>query len=114
MNHILSHNDFLLWNLKIKFYYFLVRYDQAPPHRLQKYPSQNMQGPQGPQGPPGPQGPSTHMQGPPSHHQQSQPQPNFNNSYPNSVPQIQHQQSNYYGPQGKQKERKHLIYIKCI
>lgn len=78
-----------------------VRYDQAPPHRIQKYPSQNLQGPQGPQGP-GPQGPSTHMQGPPNHHQQPQQQPNFNNSYPNSVPQIQHQQSNYYGPQGKQ------------
>lgn len=77
-----------------------VRYDQAPPHRIPKYPSQNLQGPQGPQG--GPQGPSTHMQGPPNHHQQPQQQPNFNNSYPNSVPQIQHQQSNYYGPQGRQ------------
>lgn len=79
----------------------IVRYDQAPPHRIPKYPSQNIQN-QGPQGPPGPQGPSAHMPGPPNHHQQPQQQPNFNNSYPNSVPQMQHQQNNYYGPQGKQ------------
>ncbi|XP_055309186.1 basic salivary proline-rich protein 2 isoform X2 [Sitodiplosis mosellana] len=62
------------------------RYEQAPSHRLQKYPLQ------------GPQGPPPQLQGPPN--QQPQSQPNYSNNYPNSVPPMQHQPNNYYGPQG--------------
>ncbi|XP_031630869.1 basic salivary proline-rich protein 2-like isoform X1 [Contarinia nasturtii] len=64
------------------------RYEQTPSHRLQKYP---MQGPQGPTPP--------QLQGPPNH-QQPQSQPNYSNNYPNSIPPMQHQPNNYYGPQG--------------
>lgn len=42
---------------------FTGRYEQAPPHRMQKYPPQNMQ-------------PPSHMA--PNHHQQQQ-QPNYTN-----------------------------------
>lgn len=58
------------------------RYEQAPPHRVQKYPQ--------------------HMPTQPSHgplnHAPAQ-QPNYNNSYHNAVPPVQHQ-SNYYGHHG--------------
>lgn len=75
-------------SININIYFFAGRYEQAPSHRLQKYPSQ------------GQQGPPSHIQGPPNHHQQSQPHPNYGNNY---VPQqqMQHQQNNYYGQQGK-------------
>lgn len=86
----------LLYYIFTEPFAFIGRFDQVPPHRLHKYPSPSIQGPTGP--------PSTHMQGPPSHHQQPQPQPNFNNSYPNPVPQVQHQPNNYYGPQGTRKK----------
>lgn len=57
------------------------RYEQNPPHRVQKYP-QNMQ---------------QSMHGPNSMPPQQQ---NFNNYHNNAAPQVQHPQSNYYGPPG--------------
>lgn len=60
------------------------RYDQAPPHRIQKYP-QHM--------------PVQPSHGPPNHVQA--PQPNYNNSYHNPAPPpVQHQSNNYYGHHG--------------
>lgn len=89
--------------LKIKLllinWIFSGRYEQAPSHRLQKYP------PQGPQGPP-PQ-----LQGPPN--QQPQSQSNYNNNYPSSIPPMQHQPNNYYGPQGEIKHNCMLRYS-CV
>lgn len=57
------------------------RYDQAPPHRMQKYPQQNMQAP------------PSHM---PQHQQQQQPPSNYSQNYQNSAPPMQ-QQNSYYG-----------------
>lgn len=60
---------------------YLGRYDQAPPHRMTKYPQQNMQAP------------PSHM---PQHQQQQQPPSNYSQNYQNSVPPMQ-QQNSYYG-----------------